>query len=322
MIKEILPVDSRPILLVVIDTEEELDWHKPLTRYSRSTEHLAGLSDWQSYFEKSCVKPCYVCDFPITENPAAMEKLAEYHRAGTAELGAHCHPWVNPPYKDPPGRKYSYPGNLPESLEREKIILLTEALTKHLGETPTTYKAGRYGRGPATANILSSLGYNVDLSPCPAFDFRGDGGPDYRYTNSFPDINESGLLTVPTSSAFVGWGGPLKAKIDPLSRCLKKYRVPGFLSCIGFSDRLMLSPEGYSSAEHKILTQYLYNQGHRVFSFVFHSPSWLPGYTPYVKSEADLTEFKRRFDNFFDFFFNTMNGVAMTPAALFKECTK
>jgi hypothetical protein len=41
--------------------------------------------------------------------------------------------------------------------------------------------------------------------------------------------------------------------------------------------------------------------GHRVFSFTYHSPSLAPGNTPYVRSAADLRAFLQRIERYLDF---------------------
>ena len=59
------------------------------------------------------------------------------------------------------------------------------------------------------------------------------------------------------------------------------------------------------------LTRTLLRDGLRVFVFSFHSPSVMPGGTPYVRSRmGPLLDKCRRY---FDFFMKQLNGVTMTP---------
>jgi len=316
---------ERPHLLVVIDTEEEFDWHRPVSSDSTGTEHLSALPSWQKYFVESGVKPCYVVDYPVSQDKKAMQLLSLYHNDGSAEIGAHCHPWVNPPIEEKICAMNSYPGNLPELLEFAKIQTLTEEIERQIEAPLKSYKSGRYGSGPNTQDILLQLGYEIDLSVCPAFDARMDGGPDYRFekTQSFIYTSQENkkLTHFPLSSDFVGWGGVIKPHIDPLARKLERLRIPGILARSGFSDRLKLSPEGYTSNEHIKLANSLIKKGNRILSWTLHSSSFAPGYSPYVRTENDLNEFKAKFDLFFDYFFNTLGGVAVTPAQLKKELT-
>jgi hypothetical protein len=61
------------------------------------------------------------------------------------------------------------------------------------------------------------------------------------------------------------------------------------------------------------LTTALLEDGVRVFVFSFHSPSVMPGGTPYVRSAADLERFLAKCRRYFEHFFRRLNGVGMTP---------
>src|SRR5579864_247576 len=86
-----------PQLFVVVDTEEEFDWSKPHSRGETCVSHVRQLGRAQRIFEKYAVRPTYVVDYPIASQSAAYEPLREWFSAGTCEIGAHLHPWVNPP---------------------------------------------------------------------------------------------------------------------------------------------------------------------------------------------------------------------------------
>jgi hypothetical protein len=57
----------------------------------------------------------------------------------------------------------------------------------------------------------------------------------------------------------------------------------------------------------------LLHDGVRVFVFSFHSPSVMPGGTPYVRDQTDLNRFLDKCRRYFDYFKKQLNGVAMTP---------
>jgi hypothetical protein len=61
------------------------------------------------------------------------------------------------------------------------------------------------------------------------------------------------------------------------------------------------------------LTRALLADGVRVFVFSFHSPSVMPGGTPYVRTPPDLDRFLAKCRRYFAFFMRELNGVAMTP---------
>lgn len=162
-----LPPNSPPVLLVVIDTEEEFDWTKPFSRESRGVTSIALQPLAHRIFDGFGITPTYVVDYPVATTPAAYSVLRDVHRQGKCEIGAHLQPWVNPPDEEIITTRNSYPGNLPPELERRKLEMLTAAIEANIGTRPRIYKAGRYGVGPVTARILDELGYDIDLSVVP-----------------------------------------------------------------------------------------------------------------------------------------------------------
>ncbi len=318
-----LPRSTPPRLLVVIDTEEEFEWSAPPDRNATGVTAMAKIERAQRIFDAYGIVPTYVVDYPVADQREGWQPLKEFQDDGRAVIGAHLHPWVNPPHDEALRRSNMYPGNLPEPTEEAKLRALTERIAESFGRRPTIYKAGRYGVGPNTTGILERLGYDVDLSTCPPVDYRADGGPDYSRAPCEPYWfgADDALLEIPITGAYVGWA---RGAAGPLYRlatreALRPLRLPGILSRVAALDRLMLSPEGFGSDEHLRLTRALHRDGVRTFTWSFHSPSVEPGHTPYVRSQADLDRFLDMFQRFFDFFFGPLGGVATTPHGLKDE---
>ena len=312
-----LAPDQKPQLLVVVDTEEDFDWDAPFDRANTGVGSMAHIGAFQELCQSYGLKPIYVSDYPVVDQPDGRRLLLEYHAAGKAIIGAHLHPWVSPPHEEEVNAYNSYPGNLPPALEREKLARLTERIEAEFGERPTVYKAGRYGLGPNTAGILEDLGYQVDLSPCCPFDLTGDGGPDYTRFSSRPFFCGDGLLSIPGSGGFAGWvrGGAGRWLYGLAARpSLAWSRMTGVLARLKAVDRLKLSPEGFTLEEMKHLSRHLFAGGERVFSVTLHSPSLQPGNTPYVRNETDLRAFLGTLGSYFEFFMNDLGGQPSTPA--------
>src|SRR6185312_10931272 len=111
------------------------------------------------------------------------------------------------------------------------------------------FKAGRYGIGGFTLSLLEEMGYDVDLSVAPGFDYRGEHGPDFSAFGSEPAWFGTGraLLEIPTTSAFAG---PLGAAGPRLWKALawpglRHIHMRGILDRSGLFSRLRLSPEGH-----------------------------------------------------------------------------
>lgn len=312
-----IPAELAPQLVVVIDTEEEFNWNDPVERSSTSVAHMEMLDRCQDIFNEYRVKPCYVIGYPVASQPIGCHLLKQYHQQGLCEIGAHLHPWVTPPFSEELSTVNTYPGNLPEPLEFEKLKNLKALIDQEFNQNTIIYKAGRYGFGANTEKILQQLGFQIDISVCPPVDYSNDGGPDYR---SYPHtpfwFGEPQLLELPVTGAYVGIAGVQSPKIYEWSQRYKSYKVPAVLSRLGIVDRLMLSPEGYTSAEHRLITKSLLNKGVRVFTWSFHSPSIQVGNTPYVKTEQELKIFLNKFRRFFDYFFDELGGEPSSPQTL------
>jgi hypothetical protein len=317
--RELIHIDpeSRPILVVVIHTEEEFDWDKPHDCNATGVAHMRHIDRAQRVFDEFGIVPNYVIDYPIATQEEAFAPLKVYADAGRALIGAHLHPWVSPPHEEEVNARNSYPGNLPKALEHEKLRVLTDRIASAFGTPPRTYLAGRYGFGPNTGEILESLGYEVDISVAASIDYSADGGPDYSGYTSHPFWfgRSRRLLGLPGSGGYVGW---LRSGGTPRYRSLtrpwlRRARISGAVARLRLLERIRLSPEDYSVPEMCRLTRALLTDGVRVFVFSFHSPSVMPGGTPYVRSNAELDRFLDKCRRYFDFFLRELGGRAMTP---------
>jgi hypothetical protein len=286
---------------------------------------MAEVARAQRIFDAFDVTPCYVVDYPVVDQPGGCEQLHEFHSAGRAVLGAHLHPWVNPPFEEEPTPANSFPGNLPPNLEAAKLRRLTERIGEALGERPVLYKAGRYGLGVNSPRALSDLGFLVDLSASPPFDHSAAGGPDYSGFTSDPYWfgPQWGLLGIPGTGAYVGslalGSFAHRLHVVANARVFVRSKLPTVLSRLRLLERLWLSPEGYSLPELRRLTRALARRGQSIFVLSFHSPSLKPGCTPYVRTREDRERFLATLEGYLDFFFAEMGGRAATPLQIRDE---
>lgn len=313
-----LPEDHTPLLIVVVDTEAEFDWEKPLSRLATSVRSVRHQVRAHGIFERYRIIPTYAVDYAVASQQEGYAPLRELLDDGRCVIGAHLQPWENPPFvEDISDRRNSYVGNLPTELEREKLLRLTEAIENSFHTRPQVYRAGRFGVGSSTAGLLSELGYLVDTSVVPHTDFSSDGGPDFAGYGLSPFWcgRPGGLLEIPLT---VGFTGLLRNSGATLHRALTRptalrLHLPGVLARLHLLDRVRLSPEGIDTQELIRLTRTMLRSGHRLFSFTYHSPSLQPGNLPYVQSDSDLRVFLDRFEAYFDFFFGEVGGRAITP---------
>jgi hypothetical protein len=302
-----LPQTAPPALVTVVDTEEEFDWSAPFDRAHTAVSHMAAIHRVQELFETLGVIPSYLLSYPIVAQEAGFRPLEPYIGAGRAAVGAHLNAWTTPPHREPLNRANSYPGNLPRELEAAKLAALCRQIERSLGIRPLVYKAGRYGKGPHTE----------------AMDFAADGGPDYTRHSTRPFLfgRERRLLCLPTTGAFVGRLHPFGPLLHPLMEQgrIARLRPLAIASRLRLLERIRLTPEGHTLAEMKRLTRALLARGQRTFVLSLHSPSVVPGHTPYVHTDADLMALLQRLGEYLRFFRDGLRGRFVTPQALKAE---
>ena len=313
-----LTPENKPRLITVVDTEEEFDWSKPFSRQTTSVQHMRSIDRLQTVAESHGVRPVYVVDYPVVSQQQAWQPLRQFLKQGRASIGAHLHPWVNPPFEECLSARNSYHGNLDRDLEFRKLATLTARIQQTFDLDPVTYKAGRYGIGANTYAILSGLGYKIDLSPAPPLDCSGDGGPDFSRMDCEPFQDPAtGLVVAPGSGAFCGWwpGDRESAHRWATSAWRAKLHANALLNRSGAVQRLWLTPEAFDLPELIAITKYLLNQGHRLFVISLHSPTVMPGGTPFGRTEQEVQAVLSRLDGFFRFFFEDLTGEPWTPEA-------
>ena len=312
---------SEPLLVVAVSTEEEFDWLEQarFERPSTSVRAARNLERAQLLFDRLGVRPLYLVDHPVATQDESAAPLREFLRSGRCEIGAHLHPWVSPPHEEERTSVHSFPCNLPSDLEGRKLRVLVEAIESAFEVRPLAYQAGRYGFAPASVPGLLREGFEIDFSLSPPFDFRPEGGPDWSRVDSEPFWlgAERRLLVVPVTGAYVGFAGRRSHALHEWARSMPEWgRMPGVLARLGAVERIRLSPEGFSLPDMQRLTRSLLRRGQRVFVLSFHSPSLLPGCTPYVRTERDLEALLERCRGFIEFFLGELGGRSVTSLEL------
>jgi hypothetical protein len=296
--------------LVFVDTEEEFDWNAPRHR-DASVEAIAALPDMHARLRRAGFVPTYLVTYPIAVDARAAAMLGGWRADGECAVGAQLHPWVTPPLIEPLTMANSFVGNLAEGLEAEKLAVLTRAITETIGERPTIYRAGRYGVGAGTAALLTAQGYALDVSVRPGFDYSPQGGPDFmrHHAAPFRAGPDGELVALPLSSGFTG----ALRRAGP--RLFRQRRLRALLARTGLLARVALTPEDYPLRDAERLVRRLLRDGARVLSLSFHSPSLVPGNTPYVRDAADLERFHAWWQGMFAFL--AREGVVPASAAEF-----
>ncbi|GMM94053.1 polysaccharide deacetylase family protein [Qipengyuania sp. MTN3-11] len=287
------PRDFGQRVLLTVDTEEEFDWDGEFHAFDYGLDHLGYLADFQAFCEEIAVVPVYLVDWPIANSRLAADILGDAARRGKAEIGIQLHPWVNPPHEEEVGAYTSYAGNLPPDLMREKFRRLRDAIVANFGCTPQIYRAGRYGLGAQSAQMLTDAGVAVDSSVRSHYDYSAHDGPNYSTHPVWPYWvgHDRRLLELPLTTVYWGMLRQLGRKLFPLVQ--KVPRLGGLLARAGLLERIALTPEGVPLSDALRGIDIALDDGLPVLVLSFHSPSLMPGKTPYVRSEDDLDELYR-----------------------------
>jgi hypothetical protein len=284
------PADWGTRFLLFVDVEEEFDWTRPPDRVQRATTAMRAFPDAHRRFADAGVALACMVDYPVAVDPDAAAILREVVADGRSTVGAQLHAWVTPPFDEPLTPANSYAGNLPRALEAAKLDTITAAIEDAMGERPIAYRAGRYGIGAATPALLRERGYRVDSSIRARYDYGADGGPDFSAVDAHA-FRRDGLLELPLTTMFTGparrWGPSLHAVLD---------RVPharGAASRTGLLSRVALTPEDMPIAAARAAVDAAIADALGLLVFSFHSPSLVPGHTPYVRDAGELAGFWR-----------------------------
>ena len=311
-----VPLEKRPTLFMVVDTEEEFDWGAPFSRGSTGVRAIAALDGLHRVIDPLQIRPTYVIDYPVATTPEAFAVIRGLAESGRCQVGAHLHPWVTPPFTEEVNGPNSFACNLGAGLEEAKLRNLCDAIEEHVGLRPRTYKAGRYGLGRSTVGILQRMGFDIDISINPLMDYRAASGPSFEAFDARPFFfgTERRLLEVPCTLGFAGFARRAGLPLHRASErgLLRRLRATGILSRTGALNKIMLSPETSTLDEMKAVTRALLADGVRTFTLTFHSPSVDPGHTPYVRTSADLGAFLGRIESYCEYFLGSLGGVPGT----------
>jgi hypothetical protein len=297
---------------VFVDTEEEFDWSKPRSRDETSTDTVRYLPQFQALMNAHGISPNYLIDYPVAASPEAGEILGKMLSDGKCAVGTQLHPWVNPPFDEEVTTFNSFAGNLPIELERAKLAALTDKIEAAVGIRPIMYRAGRYGVGPNTAMLLEEMGYRMDTSVRPYFDFSHEGGPNFVRHDAHPYwAGPNGLLLeAPLGVAYTGSLRRYGRYIFGSGR--SRTKLLSGLARSGMLARIALTPEDMPFEDVKTAIRGALDDGLSYLSLSFHSPSLAPGHTPYVRNSADLSDFYRWWDKVLAFL--QENGVTPVSA--------
>jgi hypothetical protein len=275
--------------LLSVDTEEEWDWSGPFPEQQFSVKNIAEIPAFQLFCQELGIKPTYLVDYPVAshvESASIMAGLATEH----CEIGAHLHPWANPPYAEKTNEYLSHVVNLPIEQVEAKLSTLVNTIVSNIGKKPTAFRTGRWGINGEVLTLLNNYQFEVDSSIYPLYQndyFSCESAPGHHYMPSLSDTNKAeaspthNILEIPVSCGFNRSNYGLAQKIHRL------FEQPPF-SWLKFNGalwhsfllrKIYLSPELCSSKDMNRLIDNKLSNGDSCFHMYLHSSSLIDNVT-------------------------------------------
>jgi hypothetical protein len=291
--------DERQLATVIVDTEEDFDWNVPVEGTNHDTSYLSHLADLHIIWKAHRIKPTYLLTYPVLENTSFVFRLRRLLDVGQCSLGVQLHSWVTPPFEGRQNMASSFAGNLSGELEVAKLSRLIERFIECFGDPPKIFRAGRYGLGPRTPDLLEEFGFDVDTSVAPRSSMLDKQGPDFSQYDfqAFWFGRSRAILELPLCRSIIGWGGAAGVALYQaiLGRKPRQSNPAlGVLAAFRVAERVTLSPEGNDVGAMRRLVSGLQARGATVLPVSFHSSSLWPGHNPYVRDKQGLHQFYDR----------------------------
>jgi hypothetical protein len=237
----------------------------------------------QPMFETFGAKPTYLLSPEILKDEGCVEVFRKL--APRCELGTHLHGEYAEPGAFEPDVTRDFQRDYPPDVERQKLTYLTDLFIRAFDHQPLSFRAGRFGIGPASIGILESLGYTVESSVTPHMDWTSSGAPGLSFRGAptqpyRPDPEDPGrpgsaaLLEVPVTirKRFVNALPGIGSRIDP--RWLRPTK--------GTADKLL------RVAADEIADARRASPGRPVIlNAMFHNVEVVPDTSPYAANEEE-----------------------------------
>ena len=319
---------SRPSLLVAIDTEGDNQWDAAARRDQRF-ENIFALGRLHEFFERHGVRPTYVITYPVASDPRSSEVLRSLVDRGNCEIGAHHHAWETPPFQSQDIERHPYASLLPLDRFDRQLLVLTDAIEAAVGKRPVSYRSGRFGFSATHVSSLEREGYLIESSVAPLFYEAHKGGPDFvgapvtPYFLAYDDAVRPGtseLLELPISAAL---NRRIPAWLERLyGRAPSPYNTRRALRLLRIAHVRWLRPS-YSSADDMMaLARNLVDRGAPMLNLLFHSSEAFVGGSPYNRTEAELSAFFDRLGAFFTFASHELRAEPLTFAEFRRAYTR
>lgn len=272
---------SRAYLCVSIDTEcdKGKGWRlrQPL---SFDGVHDGVVQRLQPLFERFGAKPTYLLSPEVLRDEACVGVF----RRLACDLGTHLHGEFAEPEARVPEITSEFQRDYTPDAERQKLTYLTDLFIRAFDYQPQSFRAGRFGIGPATIGILETLGYSVESSVTPSMDWSSSGAAGLSFMDA---------PTQPYRPDRIDPGRPGGADMLEVPVTIRR-RLRNVLPFLGKRiDPLWLRPTRESGARLVCLAEEEIADARRrspgrpaILNAMFHNVEVVPHLSPYAENEG------------------------------------
>ena len=274
---------ARVYLCVSIDTEcdKGAGW-KCRIPSSFTGVHEGVVRRLQPMFESFGAKPTYLLSPEVLRDATCAETFRALARR--CELGTHLHGEYAEPGSFEPDVTRVFQRDYTPEVESQKLAYLTDLFVSMFGWRPKSFRAGRFGIGPATIPILESLGYAVESSVTPHVDWTSSGavGLSFRGAPSQP------FRPNPRNPGLPGEASILEVPVTIRQRVLN--RIPGLGRY--FEPRWLRPTRGTGGALVRVANDEIAEAQRSaptkpvILNAMFHNVEVVPNTSPYAANEA------------------------------------
>lgn len=273
--------------ILSVDTEEEWNWSDSFPNKDFSVTNVDEIPAFQAFCQELNIKPTYLVDYAVANNKHSAEILKSIHHEH-CEIGAHLHPWANPPFYDETSEYSSHVINLPIEHVEAKLKALIEIIKTNIGCQPKSFRTGRWGINGEVLQLLYANNIDTDSSVYPLYNhqyFSCETAPIQQYWPDFSNTNNVGtqrnIFEIPVTCGFNRSNYSLAQRTHKLleSAPFTWLRANSILWHSLLLRKLYLSPELCSTNDMKRLIDTSLKRNQRVFHMYLHSSSLIDNTT-------------------------------------------
>ncbi|MFC3121993.1 WalW protein [Agaribacter flavus] len=311
------------LFVLSVDTEEEWDWDGPFPEDNFSVENLSILPKFQKFCETLNIRPCYFVDYAAAKGIPAEGEFHQAIKNNFCELGAHLHPWANPPYFQKPNEENSHVVNLPIQQVAEKLDALLSLFAEKFSYQPKAFRTGRWGISEEIMQLLWSRGFTVDSSVYPFYQneyFSCQGSPVLPY---WPDVanvlkpgSQRNILELPVTVGFNRRPFTLANRIYQAfdSAFMQNLKANAILWHSRILRKIYMSPEVTSSDNMIRLCKAIDTSKQPIVHMYLHSSNLIQSGTGVVDHDDPYQLITTRIKNVIEHLSKRNNLVFMTPS--------